>query len=76
MSAPVSSATPPVLQRVLVLHGFFQSAVSSRAKTAALRKVLKNVATIDYVQAPHEITNEDDFKGKPGKETSGRSVSR
>ena len=65
MSSSFSSSSSSL--RFLCLHGFYQSATLSQLKTGALRKVIKNVATIEYIQAPHEITNKDEFRNKPGE---------
>jgi len=53
--------------RVLMLHGFMQSAPIFRAKTAAVRKSLDKVASFDYLQAPLALTTADAarFKHKP-----------
>lgn len=56
--AATASAAPKRL-RILALHGFMQSAESFRLKTGALRKALRNIADIDYLQAPHTVTNAD-----------------
>ncbi|CEO96047.1 hypothetical protein PBRA_004737 [Plasmodiophora brassicae] len=45
--------SPPL--RILCLHGFRQHASQFRGKTAALKRVLKEVADLDYVQGPHRV---------------------
>lgn len=62
-AAPAASSAAPL--RILCLHGFFQSAPIFRMKTAALRKVLKNVASLEYIQAPHALSDADQFRNKP-----------
>lgn len=47
------STPPPLLPRVLCLHGYRQSGATFRAKTGALRKRLRPHAELDYLDAPH-----------------------
>lgn len=42
--------------RLLALHGYQQDAPVFRAKTGALRKALRQVADLHYLDAPHEAT--------------------
>ena len=62
---PAMSAAPATRKlRVLCLHGFFQSSPVFRMKTAGLRRALKTCADLDYLQAPHALSDADQFKGK------------
>eukprot|EP00736_Rhodelphis_marinus_P005132 Rmarinus@m.14395 len=45
--------------RILALHGYTQNAQVFREKSGALRKHLKNIADIVYVEAPHELRSSD-----------------
>ena len=55
---------PPVLPRILCLHGFRQTAKNFQSRTAALRKRLKNVAELVFIDAPHTLpySNKDSTK--------------
>lgn len=45
--------------KILALHGYRQSGSVFRAKTGSLRKLLKNIAELTYVTAPHQVVNID-----------------
>lgn len=56
MSAAASSQAVPVVSRkarILCLHGYRQTGEIFRAKSGALRKALRHVADLVYIDAPH-----------------------
>lgn len=50
-------ARPPLL-RILCLHGFAQNGQSFRQKTGSLRKAVKKLAHFEFVDAPHELVDQ------------------
>jgi len=63
VAASASAVSRPL--RILCIHGFMQSSSIFNRKTGALRKSVAKWASIDYVQAPHEINIHDVFNNKP-----------
>lgn len=61
-TALAATAPARTLLKVLCIHGYSQSATSFRGKTAALRSKLKQVASFEYVQAPHVLSIEEYLK--------------
>lgn len=50
--------------KVLVLHGYGQTAADFEKKSGAIRKSLGKHFELVYLEAPHAVTN---LKGEPGK---------
>lgn len=48
-----TTMTPTSSVRILCLHGYRQNAATFRMKSGALRKALRHVAELEYLDAPH-----------------------
>ncbi|CAM6017016.1 unnamed protein product [Sphagnum balticum] len=55
MPSPLKERAQAQKLRVLCLHGFRQNASGFRGRLSALRKKLKNIADMVFIDAPHEL---------------------
>ncbi|CAM6039401.1 unnamed protein product [Sphagnum compactum] len=55
MPSPLKEHAQAQKLRVLCLHGFRQNASSFRGRLSALRKKLKHIADMVFIDAPHEL---------------------